>query len=529
MATDITLPERYRLLGHIASGGMAAVYAAEDRLLERRVAVKVLAAHLAAEAGAQQRFAREARAAARVSDHPHVVTIYDVGEHGGRAFMVMEHMAGGTLADRLRDGRPAREDAVRWLGEAASALDTAHREDIVHRDVKPANLLLDARDRLAVGDFGIARLAADTAMTQTGMVLGTAAYIAPEQAMGHEATRASDRYALAVVAYELLTGERPFRSGTAASQARQHVDEEPPRASQEAPDLPPALDGVLTRGMAKAPEDRPASAQELADEIRDALQGAPATATTRRAAGLGAAAAGAGAAGAAGAAAGAGTRRREPIVARQPTAPRAPGGQVAAPPEQRASASRRFPILIAALLAAGILSALAVATLGGGDEQGSTTEDEPPAQSEPAEEPEAQEPEPEPAPADPEPEPQESDLSGADPVALNDEGFALIQAGSFADAVPPLERSVAAFEAQGRTEEKAYAFALFNLGQSLNRSGRPQEAIPFLERRLEVDPDEQPDTVEAELADARGEQGGGRSQGRGRGADKDDDEGQDDD
>ncbi|MDQ3609446.1 MAG: serine/threonine protein kinase, partial [Actinomycetota bacterium] len=296
MATDITLPERYRLLGHIASGGMAAVYAAEDRLLERRVAVKVLAPHLAAEPGAQKRFAREARAAARVSDHPHVVTIYDVGEHGGRAFMVMEHMAGGTLADRLRDGRPAREDAVRWLGEAASALDTAHREDIVHRDVKPANLLLDARGRLAVGDFGIARLAADTAMTQTGMVLGTAAYIAPEQAMGHEATRASDRYALAVVAYELLTGERPFRSGTAASQARQHVDEEPPRASREAPDLPPALDGVLVRGMAKAPGDRPASAQELADEIREALAGTPAapTAPTRRTAIAGAAAAGAG-------------------------------------------------------------------------------------------------------------------------------------------------------------------------------------------------------------------------------------------
>jgi serine/threonine-protein kinase len=505
VATDITLPERYRLLGHIASGGMAAVYSAEDRLLERRVAVKVLAAHLAAEPGAQQRFAREARAAARVSDHPHVVTIYDVGEHDGRAFMVMELMAGGTLADRLRDGRPAREDAVRWLGEAAAALDTAHREEIVHRDVKPANLLLDGRDRLAVGDFGIARLAADTAMTQTGMVLGTAAYIAPEQAMGHEATRASDRYALAVVAYELLTGERPFRSGTAASQARQHVDEEPPRASQEAPDLPSALDGVLARGMAKAPEERPASAQELADEIRDALASAPdPTATTRR--GMGAAA-GAGAA-AAGAAAGAGTRRREPIAARRPTAARAPGGQVAAPDRR---ASRRFPLLIAALLAVGLLSALAVAALGGSDEQ--ATQAEPPARPEPAEEPQAQEPEPDPAPAEPEPGPQEPDLSGADPVALNDEGYALYQAGSYAEAVPLLRRSIAAFEAQGRTGEKAFAYALYNLGSSLNRSGRPQEAIPLLERRLEVDPDEQPDTVEAELADARANANGASAQG----------------
>jgi serine/threonine-protein kinase len=521
VATDITLPERYRLLGHIASGGMAAVYSAEDRLLERRVAVKVLAAHLAAEPGAQQRFAREARAAARVSDHPHVVTIYDVGEHDGRAFMVMELMAGGTLADRLRDGRPAREDAVRWLGEAAAALDTAHREEIVHRDVKPANLLLDGRDRLAVGDFGIARLAADAAMTQTGMVLGTAAYIAPEQAMGHEATRASDRYALAVVAYELLTGERPFRSGTAASQARQHVDEEPPRASQEAPDLPPALDDVLARGMAKAPEGRPASAQELADEIRDALASAPdPTATTRR--GMGAAAgagAAAGGAAAAGAAAGAGTRRREPIVARQPTAARGPGsppgGQVAAPDRRL---SRRFPLIIAALLAVGLLSALAVATFGGGDEQAATTQAEPP------EEPEAQEPEaePDPAPAEPEPEAQEPDLSGADPVALNGEGYDLFLADSYDEAIPLLERSVAAFEAQERTGETEYPFALYNLGASLNRAGRPQEAIPFLERRLEVSPDDRPGIIEAELADARGGDASARG-GRG-GKDKDEDE-----
>ncbi|HEV2819262.1 MAG TPA: serine/threonine-protein kinase [Solirubrobacteraceae bacterium] len=467
MASEITLPDRYRLLGHIASGGMAAVYAAEDRVLERRVAVKVLATHLASEPGAQERFAREARAAARVSDHPHVVTIYDVGEHGGRAFMVMEHMAGGTLADRLRDGRPARQDAVRWLDEAASALDTAHRAEIVHRDVKPANLLLDGRNRLAVGDFGIARLAADTAMTQTGMVLGSAAYISPEQAMGHQATRASDRYALAVVAYELLTGERPFRSGTAASQARQHIDESPPRASHEAPDLPAALDEVLARGMAKAPEDRPASAQELADAIRGALEDGP-------------------------------------------TASTAPTG--AAAPDRRASPSRRFPVFIAALLAVGIAAALAVAALSGGEEEPTTTQDGESAQTESAEEPQAQQPEPA-----PEPEPRDPDLSGADPVALNNEGYDLFVAGRYAEAVPVLQRSVGAFESQGRTGEVDYAYALYNLGASLNRSGRPQEAIPILQRRLEVAPENQPEAVRAELAAARGEQGDGRGQSRGRG------------
>jgi tetratricopeptide (TPR) repeat protein len=274
--------------------------------------------------------------------------------------------------------------------------------------------------------------------------------------------------------------------------------------------------------MAKAPEDRPATAQELADEIRAALADVPAasTATTRRGAGAAAAGAGAAAAGAAGpgaaaagaAAAGAGTRRREPIVARPPTAARAPDAQVEAPDRR---ASRRFPILVAALLAVGILSALAVAALGGGDDQAATDQAESSAPSEPAEEPQDPEPEPDPAPAEPETEtePQGSDLSGADPVALNNQGYDLYLAGSYDEAVPLLRRSVAAFEAQGRTGEKAYAFALYNLGSSLNRSGRPQEAIPLLERRLEVDPDEQPDEVEAELADARAKANSASAQG----------------
>lgn len=512
VATAITLPDRYRLLGHIASGGMAAVWSAEDRLLERRVAVKVLAAHLAAEPGAQERFAREARAAARVSDHPHVVTIYDVGEHDGRAFMVMEHMPGGTVADRLREGRVARHDAVRWLGEAASALDAAHREGVVHRDVKPANLLLDARGRLAVGDFGIARLAADTAMTQTGMVLGTAAYIAPEQALGKEATRASDRYALAVVAYELLTGIRPFRSGTAASQARQHVDEAPPRASEDAPDLPAALDDVLIGAMAKTPEDRPASAGELADAVRSALDGAQGGATAPTRAGPPAAAAGAGAAAA---------------------PPRRPDASPAGAPDRRAA--RRLASVIAVLVSVGLLAALTIVAFSGGDEEPATT----PAQTapepevapeEPAPAPEPPAPAPEPPAQEPEPPAQEPALSDADPVALNQQGYELYQRGAYAEAVPLFERSVTAFEAQGRTGEVDYAYALYNLGSSLNRSGRPQEAIPILERRLEVAPDNQPEVVKGELADARAtvsgastRGGGDRDKGKGKDKDKDKD------
>ena len=214
----IALPTRYRVVRHIASGGMASVWLAEDELLGRLVAVKVLSPGLAQDERANRRFLREARAGARLSECRHVVTVYDIGEHDGRPFMVMEHFSGGTVADRLRSGRDVpRALALRWLREAADALDCAHGHDVVHRDVKPANLLLDERGRLAVGDFGIATVAAEASLTQTGQVLGTAAYISPEQARGQAATDASDRYALAVVAFELLTGRRPVSSSKATT------------------------------------------------------------------------------------------------------------------------------------------------------------------------------------------------------------------------------------------------------------------------------------------------------------------------
>ena len=202
------------------------------------MAVKVLAQHLSDDDRARKRFEREARAAAGLSSHPNVVTIYDVGEHEGRAFMVMELMRGGVGRRRAAARRGDRHRrALRWLREAASGLDAAHEAGVVHRDVKPANLLLDDHDRLGIGDFGIARLAWEEQVTQTGQVLGTAAYLAPEQAMGEPATAASDRYALSVVAFELLTGEKPFNAEHFAAQARAHVEDDPPRASELNPDL----------------------------------------------------------------------------------------------------------------------------------------------------------------------------------------------------------------------------------------------------------------------------------------------------
>src|SRR4051795_2548572 len=285
----VALPPRYRVVRHIASGGMAAVWEAEDELLGRLVAVKLLSRAYDADERARKRFLREARAAARLGDCRHVVTVYDIGEHDDRAYIVMEHFAGGTLADRLGSGRRIpRPLALRWLRETAIALDCAHGHDVVHRDVKPANLLLDEHGRLAVGDFGIATVASEASVTMTGQVLGTAAYISPEQARGEPATAASDRYALAVVAFQLLTGERPFSGAHPAAQAPPHAQARVPDATEVAPDLPAAVDAVLRDGLAKDPDDRPATGAELVDRLERALGdeatavAPPPTATTRR-------------------------------------------------------------------------------------------------------------------------------------------------------------------------------------------------------------------------------------------------------
>ena len=202
-----------------------------------------------------------------------MVTIFDVGEHEGRPFTVMEHLPGGTLAVRAGGGRVDPEQALAWLAQAAEALDAAHGHGIVHRDVKPANLLFDSSDRLQVVDFGIARVVDETAgMTAPGTVLGTAGYLAPEQAQGHETTAASDRYALAVVAYELLTGRRPFERESPTAEAAAHIHEIVPPASEQA-DLPEAVDAVFARALAKKPVHRFPTAAAFVDALSEALHG----------------------------------------------------------------------------------------------------------------------------------------------------------------------------------------------------------------------------------------------------------------
>nr|MBA3476258.1 serine/threonine protein kinase [Actinomycetota bacterium] len=246
------LPARYKRPERIARGGMGEIYRAEDAMLARTVAVKVLSERFADDEGIRGRFTREGLAVARLSNVPNIVTIFDVGEHDGRPIIVMEYLAGGSLEDRMRGRAPCETgQALEWLEQAANALDAAHRAGIVHRDVKPGNLLLDTRDHVNVADFGIASAAGMDSFTQTGTIMGTAGYLSPEQAKGERASASSDLYALAVVAFELLTGRRPFASDTPTAEAAAHIHAPIPSVSALNDDVPPQVDAVFRRALGK--------------------------------------------------------------------------------------------------------------------------------------------------------------------------------------------------------------------------------------------------------------------------------------
>jgi predicted Ser/Thr protein kinase len=277
MATQATpdiLPPRYTSVETVAHGGMGEIYKACDESLGRVVAVKVLAGRYARDEALRARFTREALAAARLSGESHTVTIYDVGEWNDRPYIVMELAAGGTVDERLEGGGHDTGEALRWLGQAAGALDDAHARGVVHRDVKPANLLLTREGDVRVADFGIASAAGLTSVTVTGTVLGTLGYLAPEQAMGKAVGPAADRYALAVVAYELLAGRRPFERDTGPAEVAAAAREPVPRISEEAPDLPPALDAVFVRALASDPAARYPSCAEFVGDVRRAFDDA---------------------------------------------------------------------------------------------------------------------------------------------------------------------------------------------------------------------------------------------------------------
>jgi eukaryotic-like serine/threonine-protein kinase len=258
---------RYRVEALLASGGMGEVWTARDLLLDRAVAVKVLGPAFAGDGRAAERLRREARAAGRL-DHPGIARVLDLGEDGGRPYLVMELLEGESLAERIgRAGPMAPAEAARVVAAVADALEAAHRAGVVHRDVKPGNVFLCADGSVKVLDFGIASAAGETALT-TGDLIGTAAYLAPERALGHRAAPPADVYALGVVLYELLAGRRPFEAASDLELAMAHVHAHAVPLAQAAPGTPSFLVAACERAMARDPASRPESAAAFAELLR---------------------------------------------------------------------------------------------------------------------------------------------------------------------------------------------------------------------------------------------------------------------
>jgi tRNA A-37 threonylcarbamoyl transferase component Bud32 len=283
------LGEGFTVGERLGRGGFALVYAATDEHLKRRVAVKILRAELLEVAGARERFRREAEAVAGLR-HPHIIPIYAVGDAEGLAYFIMPLVEGGSLAEQLaRQPRIDTAEARRILGEAARGLAAAHRAGIIHRDIKPDNILLDGPERRVVlTDFGIAKaLGGDTrGLTQTGAVIGTPHYMSPEQASGERAIdHRADLYSLGVVGYQMLAGQVPFNAHTVAAVLMQQIMEDPPSVTRARPDCPPELARAVMRCLAKTPEERWSSAEDLERALAVADVDAP-TRAVRRSSGV---------------------------------------------------------------------------------------------------------------------------------------------------------------------------------------------------------------------------------------------------
>jgi eukaryotic-like serine/threonine-protein kinase len=442
VAPVIALPPRFRDARRLGHGGMGEIVLATDTVLDRSVAIKLLAERFAEDESIRRRFTREALAAARLSSVPNTVTIFDVGEtEQGRPFIVMEYLPGGSLDDRLQHGAVEPDQALVWLGQAARALDAAHAHGIVHRDVKPGNLLLDDDGDVHVADFGVARATDLDSLTAAGTVVGTAGYLSPEQARGESADAASDRYAFGVVAFELLTGERPFQRDTTAAEATAHVHEPVPSIHERNPALPPALDRCFRRALAKDPADRFRSNVEFVGALRNAL--AEPERTTRVA------------------------------------------GPVTAPTRARRQRHPwRAPAIVAVLASLVIVGALLATALTGGDDdsasntpsvvtQISTKEGERVTVTETTEPPPAPPPAP-PPPSSQQPPPPPSSASGRE---LTDQATNLMRQGRFDAALPIAQQALEKLRGTGQLYE---AYANYNVGRSLIELGRCEEGLPYI-------------------------------------------------
>jgi eukaryotic-like serine/threonine-protein kinase len=266
-----SLNGRYRLEARIAAGGMSTVYRALDETLERQVAVKLMNREVASDSDQLERFRREARAVAQLS-HPHIVGVIDAGEDDSRPYIVFEYVEGETLKDRIRRlGRLPITEAVAYAIEIARALGAAHARHIVHRDVKPQNVLIDHEGSAKVTDFGIARTLEEDGLTADGRVLGTTDYVSPEQALGQHVTGQSDLYSLGVVLYEMLTGEVPFTGESQVAVAMKHVRETIPDVQLKRPEISAALASVVDTATAKRLDERYADDAELIADLEDVL------------------------------------------------------------------------------------------------------------------------------------------------------------------------------------------------------------------------------------------------------------------
>jgi eukaryotic-like serine/threonine-protein kinase len=276
-----TLARRYEVVRRVGVGGMADVYLAEDTQLGRQVALKILHPQYAGDASFVERFRREALSAAKLQ-HPNIVQIYDSGQEGDFNFIVMEYVEGRSLKDRLADEGPLEiAEATRIAAEVLTALAYAHRTGLVHRDIKPGNILLSDDGKVQVTDFGIARAEAGSTMTQTGTILGTAYYLSPEQAQGLPLDGRSDIYSLAVVLYEMLSGRRPFEGDSPVSIAYKHVREQPRPPSNFRADIPRPLEAIVLNGLTKRPEDRYSSAALMRRDLEAFTAGKEVTATVK--------------------------------------------------------------------------------------------------------------------------------------------------------------------------------------------------------------------------------------------------------
>jgi serine/threonine protein kinase len=275
MTGTTTIAGRYRIEGRLGVGGMSTVHLAFDSRLERYVALKLLAEHLADDPTFVSRFRREALSAARLV-HPNIVQVFDFGFDAGhhQHFIVMEHVSGNSCAELLRDrGRLDVAQAVDIVSQACRGLDYAHRNGVVHRDVKPGNLLVSDSDVVKLADFGIARAVDQSSITQVGSVLGTAAYLSPEQSRGEEAGPRADLYSLGVVSYQLMSGRLPYEAASLSELAHKQQRESPIPLHELNPDVPPALSQAVSWALSIDQNQRPADAMQFAEALREGARG----------------------------------------------------------------------------------------------------------------------------------------------------------------------------------------------------------------------------------------------------------------